>query len=234
MADIRRLFYLTSTTIKGRNGHGGFAMDLLSNAGRASRTVRRDVSVPSMVVGRVGALAAALGIGAAMFAIPGLAVADSGGSAGASGSSNSSGSLSSGSAGPARGSSPTAVKPSAKVGPPRSNTAVPQTGGAAETGRPSRVSAPAVDDTVTVAAPVSFPHRSSRTGRQDALRTTASAQDDRAAEVETPGSASSATVEAAQTATTSTGTSSTPVVPSVVVQGSSGTPGRRRSWWHTR
>lgn len=72
----------------------------------------RGGSTSRLVVGRVGALAAALGIGAAMFAVPGLAAADTGGSEGASGSVSSSGSSpANGSRGPARGGpSRTAVK----------------------------------------------------------------------------------------------------------------------------
>lgn len=38
----------------------------------------RENSVPKLVIGRVGALAAVLGIGAAVFAAPGLAAADTG------------------------------------------------------------------------------------------------------------------------------------------------------------
>lgn len=52
------------------------------------------------LVGRVGALAAALGVGAAVFALPGVAAADTSGSAGASGAANSSDSTARGVRGP--------------------------------------------------------------------------------------------------------------------------------------
>lgn len=53
---------------------------------------RRTPLTSRLAVGRVGALAVALGVGAAVFALPGLAVAETGGSSGASGTSSSSGS----------------------------------------------------------------------------------------------------------------------------------------------
>ena len=61
----------------------------------------------STSVGRVGALAVALGIGAAVVALPWVAFADTAGSAGAAGSDSSSGAASSGagSAGAGRGHS---------------------------------------------------------------------------------------------------------------------------------
>lgn len=68
---------------------------------------------PRLVVGRVGALAAALGIGAAVLAVPGPASADTGGSGGASGSASSAESPAAPSRGATRGSSRTAGKPAA-------------------------------------------------------------------------------------------------------------------------
>lgn len=67
---------------------GSLSMDVSSR--RTAR--RRAIPASRLAVGRVGALAVALGIGAAVFALPGLAAAETSGSSGASGTSSSAGS----------------------------------------------------------------------------------------------------------------------------------------------
>ena len=123
-------------------------------------------SVSRLRVGRVGALAAALGIGAAMFAIPGLAAADTGGSEGASGSVSSSGSPSSGSRGPADVSSRTARQSSTPAdGVPGNSAAEAVAGRDVGTGR----RASATKGLPNSIAPVAEPRRGARSAGQSAV-----------------------------------------------------------------
>ena len=150
-------------------GDGAGLTDAADRDGVQARV--RANSVPRLVVGRVGALAAALGIGAAVFAIPGLAAADAGGSGGASGSASSSGSPSSGSRGPAHGSSRTAVKSSTStVGVPGASAAEAVAGRGAGTGRQASVSTQATNDFPNSIASEAGPRRGVRDRWADCCR----------------------------------------------------------------
>lgn len=193
---------------------------------RRAQTRDRGNSLPRLVVGRVGALAAALGIGAAMLAIPGLAAADTGGSGGASGSANSSGPTSSG-RGPAHGSSRTAVKPSASatVGEPGVAADGTIAGRGAGTGRQASSSAAAADDASNLIAPASGSHRDFQTGGRGAVTASASPQAS-GVRSESPVAAPAAGVSTTRAANTTGVTPTTPAVPAAAVRlGSSGNAG---------
>lgn len=147
--------------------HAGSRAGLADAGDRPGVQARsRANSGPRLIVGRVGALAAALGIGAAMVAIPGLAAADTGGSVGASGSASSSGSSpSGGSRGPAHGSSRSA----AKASPPGTAAASPAeavAGRGAGTGRQAGAPAQVTNDSPDSIAPEAGKRPGVRAGRQ--------------------------------------------------------------------
>lgn len=177
---------------------------------------------PRLIVGRVGALAAALGIGAAMFAIPGLAAADTGGSGGASGSTSSSGSPSSGSRGPAHRPSRTAAKPSASAtaGIPGAGAAEAAAGRAAGTGRQTGPAAQVPTEHPNPVVPESDTRRSARAGSQARAAAGASPV---AKSVQTPTVAPSAATPAASLPTTSA--AAVPSASAAAVGGSSGNAG---------
>lgn len=125
----------------------------------------RENSVPKLVIGRVGALAAVLGIGAAVFAAPGLAAADTGGSGGASGSASSSGSTSSGSRGPVHRSSRTAVRSSTPEPAGVSGAgSVEAVAGRWQTGRQARRSGPVTENLPNSTESEAVVSRGARTG----------------------------------------------------------------------
>ncbi len=178
-------------------------------------------SVSRLRVGRVGALAAALGIGAAMFAIPGLATADTGGSGGASGSVSSSGSLSSGSRGPADVSSRTARESSTPAdGVPGNSAAEAVAGRDVGTGR----RASATKGLPNSIAPEAEPRRGARSAGQSAVGGGASApakSTNNASPVEVPPA-----VATTRSATTTASAATVPAVSAAAVpQVSSGNAG---------
>lgn len=177
---------------------------------------------PGMVIGRIGALAAALGIGAAIFAVPGLAAADSGGSAGASGSASSSEPPSNGSRGPAQRASRTPARsstPGATV--PRATAAESAVGRATGTGRQAGPAVQVPDDSPNPTAPAGEPRRVARTGLQApaAVRPSSPAQ---AVPSAAPSAATPATSAPAATASTATAPATSATA---VAQGSSGNAG---------
>lgn len=194
--------------------------DLIGAAGRM-------IPVPRMVVGRVGALAAALGIGAAMLAIPGLASADTGGSGGSSGSVSSSESAAGGSTGPARTSSRAGVKSSAPgtVGVPGASAAGADTGRAPGNSRqaigPARVT-PNVPNSI---APEAGTSRNARAaGRVPVGGGTPPLADGSGSD--SPAAAQPAAVAPPRAATTMTRTEPVPSISAVpFAQGSSGNVG---------
>jgi YVTN family beta-propeller protein len=165
-------------------------------------------SVSGLRVGRVGVLAAALGIGAAMFAIPGLAAADTGGSGGASGSVSSAGSLSSGSRGPVHASTRTARQSSIPAdGVPGASAAEAVAGRDVGTGRQTSASKGLPNSIASEAEPEAEPRRGARSVGQSAFGGAASRSVKRtnnASPVEVPPAAVATTRSATTTASTAT------------------------------
>ena len=146
------------------------------------------------LVGRVGALAAALGVGAAVFALPGVAAADTSGSAGASGSASSSDSAASGGRATRHSPSASAAGPST----PRPASAVPGSGAAGGVvGRQAISPAQLTNDVPQVTAVEAAPRRGSRGGLRSTAPSSAPGAN-QGAGVEAPGVAPSAAVAPAR------------------------------------